>query len=169
MNNELSKSQRPVDNEAGFTLIETVIALVILLIAVLGVFGAFTYAVRFNTGNSARSQALSVLQREVESLRSAKFTPTITDSTPANIDLTGGVKTRRTVIADNGTGATYSVDTTIDDDPFTAGVQTNAATTMKEITITVTPQGVDTVNGNANSSFVTAFPTRAIFRRVRSN
>jgi len=80
MNNELSKSRCPVDNEAGFTLVETVIALVILLIAVLGVFGAFTYAIRFNTGNSARSQALSVLQREVESLRSAKFTPTITDT-----------------------------------------------------------------------------------------
>ena len=148
--------------QSGFTLIETVIALVILMIAVLGVFGAFTWAIRYNTGNSRRSQSLSVLQREVELLRSAKFTPTITDSTPANIDLTGGTKAARSVIASNGTGATYTVQTTVDDDPFTAGTQVNTATTMKEITIVVTPEGTD-------GDWVTAYPVRAVFRRVRAN
>src|SRR5688572_17421353 len=59
--------------ESGFTLIEAVIALVILMIVVTGVFAAFTYAATLNTGNSRRSQALSVLQKEVELLRSAKF------------------------------------------------------------------------------------------------
>lgn len=154
-----SKAEVP-NKESGFSLVETVIALVILLIAVLGVFAAFTYSTRYNTGNSRRSQSLAVLQREVESLRSAKFTPTITDSTPANIDLTGGTKSPRVVTSADG--ASYRVETTVDDDPFTAGVQVDATKKMKEITVLVTPMSVD-------GSWVTAYQTRAIFRRVRSN
>ncbi len=46
--------------ESGFTLIEMVIALVILFIVVMGVFSTFVYATKFNRGNSQRSQAVSV-------------------------------------------------------------------------------------------------------------
>jgi type II secretory pathway pseudopilin PulG len=155
-----TKSVSSNDRESGFSLIEAVIALVILTVAILGVFAAFTYAIRYNTGNNARSQALSVLQREIESLRSAKFTPSIVDSTPANLDLTGGVKPARTV--SSGNGGIYIVETTVDDDPFTAGVQVNPAKTMKEINIRVTPVGAD-------GQWVTAYRTQAAFRRVRAN
>jgi type II secretory pathway pseudopilin PulG len=149
-----------VEGQNGFSLIEAVIALLILMVAVVGVFGAFVYSTRFNTGNSRRSQSLSVLQREIESLRSAKFTPTITDYTPANIDLTGGIKTPRTVTgADN---ASYLVETTVDDDPFTANVQVDTTKSMKEITIKVTPL-------NVTGTWITANQVQAVFRRVRSN
>lgn len=152
----------------GFTLLEVVIAMVILMVAVLGVFAAFTYSTRYNTGNSQRSQALSVFQKEVELLRSAKFTPGIVDSTintPDNgqRDITGGIKADRVVTSADG--RTYLVHTEIDDDPFTAGVQVNpvpTAPTLKEITLTVTPQGAD---GN----WVTASKATIIFRRVRAN
>ena len=77
----------------------------------------------------------------------AKFTPTIIDSTPANIDLTGGVKAGRTVTAIDG--ATYLVETTVDDDPFTLGTQIDATKSMKEITLKVTPQGA---TGNSGLS-----------------
>lgn len=147
-------------SEIGSSLVETIIALVILAIVVLGVFGSFAYSTRFNTGNSRRSQSLAVLQREVEYLRSAKFTPTITDSTPAIIDLTGGVKAPRTVTATDN--SSYLVETTVDDDPFTANVQVDATKSMKEITIEVTPLGVD-------GDWVTAYRSRAVFRRVRAN
>ena len=141
--------------ESGFSLIEVIIALAILLVAVLGIFAAFTYSTIYNGGNSRRSQALSVFQQEIELLRSAKFTPTIMDSS-----LTGGVKTARTVTAADG--FTYRVETTVDDDPFTAGVQVNNAKTLKEITLTVTPQAI---NGN----WVVTFPTKVVLRRVRAN
>lgn len=73
--------------EDGFTLVEVIIALVILMISVMGIFAVFTYATVYNTGNSMRSQALSTLQKEVEMIRSAKFTPTITDNyTPGTSD-----------------------------------------------------------------------------------
>ncbi len=73
-------SQIKKKNENGFTLVEVIIALVILMISVMGIFAAFAFATVYNTGNSMRSQALSTLQKEVEMIRSAKFTPTITDN-----------------------------------------------------------------------------------------
>src|SRR5688572_5496764 len=145
--------------ERGFSLVEIMIALVILLIAVMGVFAAFTYATIYNTGNSRRSQALSVLQQEVELLRSLKFNPP-----PAVIDpaLAGGVKATRTRTFTDVDNFRYLVDVTVDDDPFTAGVQTDAARTIKEITLIVTPLG-------RNNTWETANRTQVIFRRVRSN
>ena len=146
-----------VDSEGGFSLLEVVIALLLLMIAAVGVFAAFTYSTIYNTGNNQRSQALSVLQREVEFLRSLKFNPP-----PAVIDaaLAGGVKPTKTVIGADNVG--YLVETTVDDDPFTAGVQTDPAKTIKEITLTVTPIG-------SNNTWITAKRTRVVFRRVRSN
>jgi len=144
-------------DERGLSLFEVVVALVVLMIAVMGVFAAFTWSTIYNTGNSKRSQALSVMQSEVELLRSVKFNPP-----PAVIDATlaGGVKADKTVVAVDGTR--YLVQTTIDDDPFTPGTQVDAAKTLKQITLTVTPFG-------ANNTWVTANQTRAVFRRVRSN
>jgi type II secretory pathway pseudopilin PulG len=173
--------------EGGFTLVEMIIAILILFIAVMGVFAAFTYATRFNRGNSQRSQALAVMQREIEFLRSAKFTPTITSDTtnhqhtepvcPAadngSRDLTGGDKETEYRCGIDGT--IYAVDTRIDDDPYTANQQdypwplpsplpspAPPVSVMKEITVIVTPQGVD-------GSWVTGNQVWMVFRRVRSN
>jgi Tfp pilus assembly protein PilV len=162
-----STAKRKTD-ETGFSLVEVIIALIILLVAILGIFSVFAYSTSHNTGNNMRSQALSVLQKEVELIRSAKFTPTITDNyTPGTPDdgrrdLTGGTKAARTVTAVDGT--TYTVETIVDNDPVTAGVQTTneTTTTLKEITLIVTPR-------RANGSWVTAYPTRVVFRRVRAN
>jgi type II secretory pathway pseudopilin PulG len=144
-------------SEGGFSVIEVVIALVILMVTVMGVFAAFTYATVYNSGNNKRSQALSVMQREVELLRSLKFNPV---PAPMDPSLAGGVKATRSVTAADG--AAYSVDVTVDDDPFTAGIQTDATKQIKEITLTVTPiRGTDT--------WVRANPITVVFRRVCSN
>lgn len=145
--------------ESGFSLIEVMIALVILLISVLGVFAVFTYATSYNAGNSRRSQALSVFQKKIEQLRSAKFTPTNYND-PL---LTGGVKTPEPVTSD-GDNAKYLVETTVDNDPYTPGVQTTGddTTKLKEITVTVTPQ-------SANGNWVLAYKTKVVIRRTRAN
>lgn len=157
--------------ETGFSLVEVIIALLILMIAILGVFGVFAYATKLNTGNSNRSQALSVLQREAELLRSAKFTPatvsTVTTATATcnaaddgQRDITGGVKQDQ--IRCGADGTRYLVQTRIDDDPYLPDLQTYASPTLKEIELTVTPVGL-------NNSWETAQRTRVIFRRVRAN
>ena len=143
-------------NADGFSLIEVVIAMVIFLVAILGVFAAFTFAVTFNSGNSKRSQALSVLQREVELMRSAKFTPTFVD-----LSLDGGVQAARNYV-NVPDGNTYRIEITVDDDPYTNGVQINTAKTVKEVTILVTPIA-------SNGSWVTAYQTRSVLIRSRAN
>jgi prepilin-type N-terminal cleavage/methylation domain-containing protein len=154
--------------ERGFTLVEAIIALVILAIATMGIFAAFAYSTRLNSGNSRRSQALSVMQKEVELLRSAKFVIGATDSyTPVdcndprrNLTGTGGVP--RTMTCPSVDGSMYQIDTEIDDDPFTAGQQVDATKNIKEIRLTVTQVAwVD--------RWEKGYATRAIFRRVRSN
>ena len=146
------------DGEKGFTLIETTCALVIILISLLGVAFSFTYAITYNAGNQSRAQALALLQQEVEQIRAAKFTPTVTDST-----LTGGVKASRSVLSP--TGVHFTIQDTVDNDPFTAGVQDEATVpnpTLKEITITTRLEA-------PSPGWQTALPATVVLRRTRSN
>jgi Tfp pilus assembly protein PilV len=141
--------------ESGFSLIEAVSAMSIFLICTLGVFMTFSYAVNYNAGNASRAQALSILQEEVEQMRSAKFTPGGVDA-----KLTGGEKSSKTVTSLDGNK--YKVQITVDDDPFTQGIQTDASKTLKEISVTVTLD-------RPTPGWQTAVPVTVILRRVRGN
>lgn len=144
--------------EAGFSLVEVVCALVVLLIALLGVFVTFTYSINYNAGNSSRSQALAVLQQEIEQIRSKKFTPDYTDP-----DLYGGVKADKPYTALNGNKFTIAVK--IDNDPLTANVidaNESVRPTLKQITVTVTLS-------NPTPGWQTSVPATVILQRVRGN
>lgn len=144
------------NSEGGFSLIEVIIAMIILLVALLGVFLTFTYAVNYNAGNNSRSQAVSVLQQKVEELRSAKFTPGVTDGS-----LTGGTKTPEIYTA--GDGSRFRVNVTVDDDPSTPNVvDVDPSTTLKEITVVVTSE-------SPTPGWQIAVPATVLLRRVRSN
>lgn len=153
-----SKDLRKVHSESGVTLVETTCALVIILIALLGVAFSFTYAINYNAGNQARSQGLAILQQEVEQMRAAKFTPFLTDTS-----LSGGVKTDRTVTTQ--TGIPFTVRISVDNDPLTAGVQNDVDVpipTIKEVTISA--QLASPAPG-----WQVAVPSTVILRRVRAN
>jgi prepilin-type N-terminal cleavage/methylation domain-containing protein len=141
--------------EEGFSLVEVIIALVIFLIVLLGVFATFVYAINYNAGNNARSQGLTVMQQQAELIRSAKFTPTNTDDI-----LKGGEKAE--VPAQSEDGNRFKVKIIVDDDPFTSGVQINGDSTIKEISITVKLE-------SPTPGWQTAVPTTVIMRRVRAN
>lgn len=155
--NENIKSGCVTPGDAGFSLIEVSIALLIIMVALLGVFFTFTYAITYNAGNNSRAQALAVLQQEVEIMRSAKFTSTYTDPL-----LYGGQRTRPTVIAANG--YSFSVVHTVDNDPLTPGPDYDESVnpTLKEVTITVTLD-------YSNVGWQTAVPATVILRRTRGN
>ena len=105
------------NNERGFTMVETTIALVILMVALLGIASVFFYSTKYNSGASDRAIALVIAQQQMERLRNATFT----DS-----ELNATAPTTTTVTS---AGRSYSVQLTIE----------NTTTTRKTITIRVAP------------------------------
>lgn len=145
-------------DERGFTLLETVIAFLIVMIAALGVVSVFAYAVNYNSGGNNRLQAIAIAQQQMEQLRTAKFNAPVNGVSKTDAILAAGTTTTNVTSAD---GRPFSMTVTIDDDPFTANVQTNTATTIKEITVTVTPT-------SAGSSWALNGVTM-VTRRARTN
>lgn len=101
----LSKIQSTSKREQGFSLLEAVIAMLIMMIGCLGIAGVFAFAVKNNTGSLDRTVALAVAQQEIERLRSLQFldaalnaTPTIV--TPSTVYNGGRSYRVRTVIVD---------------------------------------------------------------------
>ena len=150
----------------GFSLIEVMMALVVIMIAMLGVFTVFTYAIMYNAGNKTRSEALAVLQQEVERIRAAKFNSTTTDAI-----LQGGTQAQR--IVSGSEGSSFTVNISVDNDPSVTNVQDetyqcltpqNAVTpcTLKEIVVTVRLAA-------PNPGWQTAVPATVTMRRVRGN
>ena len=60
-------------NEEGFTLIETAIALVVMMIGALAITTLFTFAISYNSDAADRAVALAVAQRQMERLRTLSF------------------------------------------------------------------------------------------------
>ena len=119
--------------ESGFTLIEAIIALLLMLIVALGSASLFSFSIYNNSGGSDRATSLAIAQQALESLRSAQFNATTTDPS-----LVGGT-TVQTVVVE---GRTFQMTRIIDDLPATSTPDVDATTNLKGITIAVVPQSI---------------------------
>jgi type II secretory pathway pseudopilin PulG len=79
------KNRQAVANERGFTLIETTIAMMIMMVAGLGVVSLFTYSISYNSGGNDRAVAISIAQQQIEQLRSVQFTDSILNVSAATV------------------------------------------------------------------------------------
>jgi len=166
-NNSLIASE----SSSGFSILETVVAMVIIMVAMLGALQAINYSILYNAGNATRAQNLAILQQEVERLRAAKFTPAGVDAaalpgdgtcrTDAQRDITGGAKADCTVTAPNG--GRFRVSTTVDDNPF-GGTNADVDTTtrIKEITVQVRLD-------SPTPGWQIAVPAQVVLRRTIGN
>src|SRR5918994_1206661 len=66
--------RRAGSQQAGFTLLEAAIALVILMIIGLGIASLFTYAIQANGRADDRELAMAIAQKRMEWLRTIPFT-----------------------------------------------------------------------------------------------
>jgi Tfp pilus assembly protein PilV len=114
-----------IATEQGFTLIETTIAMVLMMIAALGVASLFTYSITYNSGGNDRAVAISIAQQHIEQLRSVSFNDAVLDVTAATVLSPDTVSN----------GRTYRVTRTV------TGSNNNVSgnPTLKTITIRVTP------------------------------
>ena len=136
--------------EAGFTLFETTIALVVMMIAALGAASVFSYSINYNSGGSDRLVALALAQEQLERIRSGQFNSTTTDSI-----LVGGTSVQAGLVRN---GKRYVLTTTIDDDPTTPDLDIIATTSLKRITVAVAPENVSqgwSLNAGARITLIT--------------
>lgn len=121
-------------DQSGFTVLETTIALVLMLIVALGSASLFSFSVYNNSGGSDRAVAMALAQQAMEALRSVPFSSTTIDPT-----LNAGTVTQTGVVRD---GRLFNVTRIVDDNPATPAIETDVNSTLKQITVVVTPQSI---------------------------
>lgn len=101
--NQVNKATGIVKGNQGFTLLETSVALVVMMIVGLGAASLFVYAIGANSKARDRELSMAVAQQQIERLRNTPFA-----NLDATVAATGG--TSKTVLSG---GRQYTVATTI--------------------------------------------------------
>jgi type II secretory pathway pseudopilin PulG len=155
-------SKAPVNKrrkgEQGFTLMETTISLVIMMVVGLGAASLFFFAVNYNVSANDRQLAMGVAQKRMEWLRDIPFTATTRGLSYANGGLAATGVDGVTETFSNGSRK-YTVKTIITDLATDPGGQP----TLKRITLKVTPQGANNTLGSVTLTSIRATVIRGTF------
>ena len=116
-------SKNKTKGQRGFTIVETTIASLVMLVGALGVSSLFLFSTQNNIGGSERALAMAVAQQQLEQIRSVTF-----EDTTLNVGTT-------TATVTNG-GRPYTVQRVIANETHPDGT----AKQLRKITIRVTPQ-----------------------------
>jgi len=117
--------------QSGFTLLETAIASVVMMVGALAVSSLFVFSTQNNIGGSERAMAMAVAQQQLEQIRSVSYEDTTLDV---------GTVTSTVQSAEQN----YTVERTVAQETNEDG----SPKQLKKITIRVTPQvgGPDWLN-----------------------
>jgi len=129
-----AEEEHSAADQSGFTLVEAVIALLIMLIVALGSASLFSFSVYNNSGGTDRATSLAIAQQALERLRSGQFNSTTTDAS-----LNAGTTVQAGIVRD---GRLFTRTVAVDDNPYTQAIDVNTATNLKGITVTVVPQSI---------------------------
>jgi Tfp pilus assembly protein PilV len=121
--NNSKKQNTSKKNERGFTIIETTIASLVMLVGALAVSSLFLFSTQNNIGGSERAMAMAVAQQQLEQIRSASYEDTTLNVGTTNATVTNG-------------GRPYTVQRVVANETNADG----SAKQLKKITIRVTPQ-----------------------------
>ncbi|HEX2850622.1 MAG TPA: fibronectin type III domain-containing protein [Acidimicrobiales bacterium] len=125
-------------DDTGFTLLETVIALTVLAVGIVGVVSVFASSFKLTVDNTARSRGTAAASEFVESIRAKPYASVMPDSTTTTTVVTKG-------------GITYRL---------AGGVTAPAATPdMKQVTVTVSWTDGSGTHQMAQQSYL--YPTPA--------
>ena len=129
--------------EQGFTLVETTIALVVMMVMALAAASLFVFAIRYNTGANDRALALAVAQQRMERLRRTRFSDASLSTAASTESFTSA-------------GHPYTIATTICSTSACGG-----SAVLKVITVQVTPQATDSQWANTAATVISerASPT----------
>ena len=122
MNTPRAQNKTP-NAQSGFSLLETSIALLVMMVGALACSSLFVFSLQNNVGGGERTLAMAVAQQQLEQLRSVNYEDTT---------LNAGTRTATVRSGERN----YTVQQTIADQTNSDG----SAKLLKRITITVTPQ-----------------------------
>ena len=114
---------KPTNGERGFTLVETTIASLVMLVGALACSSLFVFSLQNNVGGSERALSMAVAQQQLEQIRSVEYT---------DLTLNPGTTTSTVTSAERNYTVQRTVASELNID--------NTAKNLKRITITVTPQ-----------------------------
>ena len=120
--NKTTRNAKQDKSQRGFTLIETSISMVVMMVAGLAVSSLFAFSLQNNIGGADRALAMGVAQQQLEQLRSVTFEDTSLTAGTTTVTVTSGERK-------------YSVVKTISDEVN----NDNSLKQLKKMTITVTP------------------------------
>lgn len=119
----LTPKHKSTNGERGFTLIETTIASLVMLVGALGCASLFVFSLQNNVGGSERALAMAVAQQQLEQIRSVEYADASLNVGTTTSSVRNGERpytVQRTVVLETNSGG--------------------SAKNLKKITITVTPQ-----------------------------
>ena len=114
---------RRSNNQAGFSLLEVLIAMVVMMVAALACSSLFVFSIQNNVGGSERALSMAVAQQQLEQLRSVDYADSSLNDLTTNFSVTTG-------------GRTYNVQREV----VTEKNSNDTSKKLKRITVTVTPQ-----------------------------
>src|SRR5215211_266 len=119
-----TRKTKTAKGQGGFTLIETSIAMVVMMVGALACSSLFVFSIQNNVGGSERALSMAVAQQQLEQIRSVSYEDATLTVGTTNLTVMSG-------------GRDYNVQRDVAD-------QTNSDNSpkqLKRITITVTPKG----------------------------
>lgn len=117
------RPEKTPTSQSGFSLVETTIALLVMMIGALACSSLFVFSLQNNVGGGERALAMAVAQQQLEQLRSVTYEDTTLTAGTVSSTVRSGERN-------------YTVQRTIADETNSDG----GAKQLKRITITVTPQ-----------------------------
>jgi len=115
---------KTANGEGGFTLLETSIAMVVMMVGALACSSLFVFSIQNNVGGSERALSMAVAQQQLEKIRSVSYEDTTLTVGTTNLTVTSG-------------GRDYNVQRVVADETNSD----NSLKQLRKITITVTPEG----------------------------
>ena len=123
MKTQTSKN-KAANGQAGFSLLETSIAMVVMMVGALAVSSLFVFSIQNNVGGSERALAMAVAQQQLEQIRSVTYEDSSLNAGTTTVTVRNGERN-------------YTVEKVVANELNTSN---NSAKQLKRITITVTPQ-----------------------------
>lgn len=115
--------KKTADGQEGFTLIETSISMLVMMVGALACSSLFVFSVQNNVGGSERALSMAVAQQQLEQIRSVSYEDATLTAGTTNLTVTSG-------------GRDYTVQRVVANETNAGG----GSKELKKITITVTSQ-----------------------------